>query len=80
MSTSSIKNVLPSAIRTIRNKQPIIKKLNSTRSSFLHTRVPLPYALESGLSPFLSTKALKTVAKDWQEGVLDRLNVLVRGK
>lgn len=80
MSTNSLKNLLPSTIRTIRNKQTIIKNLNSTRSSFLHTRVPLPYELESGLSPFLSTKALKVVARDWQQGVLERLNVLVRGK
>ncbi|GAA5819961.1 hypothetical protein JCM11251_005426 [Rhodosporidiobolus azoricus] len=56
---------------------------SSLSSSFsrrsLHHRVPLPYAQEQGLPGFLSPQALKTVAVDWQQGVLDRLNALVRG-
>ncbi|GAA5886104.1 hypothetical protein JCM6882_004267 [Rhodosporidiobolus microsporus] len=45
----------------------------------LHHRVPLPYASEHGIPGFLSPKALNTVAVEWQQGVLDRLNALVRG-
>ncbi|SCV72236.1 BQ2448_4930 [Microbotryum intermedium] len=45
----------------------------------LHQRVPLPYQLEQGLEPFLSPTALRTIAVDWQQGVLTRLNELVRG-
>ncbi|GAA6020235.1 hypothetical protein JCM11491_003858 [Sporobolomyces phaffii] len=45
---------------------------------FVHHRVPLPYQLEQGLPGFLSPAALKTVAVDWQQGVLDRLTDLVR--
>ncbi|GAA5970923.1 hypothetical protein JCM3765_007852 [Sporobolomyces pararoseus] len=45
---------------------------------FVHHRVPLPYQLEQGIPGFLSPNALKTVAVDWQQGVLDRLNDLVR--
>ncbi|GAA6063328.1 hypothetical protein JCM10212_003914 [Sporobolomyces blumeae] len=46
---------------------------------FVHHRVPLPYQLDEGLPGFLSPLALKTVAVDWQEGVLSRLSDLVRG-
>ncbi|GAA5986022.1 hypothetical protein JCM5350_005500 [Sporobolomyces pararoseus] len=45
---------------------------------FVHHRVPLPYQLDQGIPGFLSPNALKTVAVDWQQGVLDRLNDLVR--
>lgn len=45
----------------------------------LHERVPLAYSLEAGVNPFLSPSALKTVAVDWQQGILSRLNELVRG-
>ncbi|BGP16422.1 hypothetical protein JCM10213_004022 [Rhodosporidiobolus nylandii] len=45
----------------------------------LHQRVPLPYPTEQGIPGFLSPEALRTVAVDWQQGVLDRLNQLVRG-
>ncbi|SGY20521.1 BQ5605_C016g08082 [Microbotryum silenes-dioicae] len=51
----------------------------SIRRRNLHQRVPLPYQLEQGLEPFLSPTALKTIAVDWQQGVLTRLNELVRG-
>ncbi|GAA5889743.1 hypothetical protein JCM16303_005364 [Sporobolomyces ruberrimus] len=44
----------------------------------VHHRVPLPYKLDQGLEGFLSPNALKTIAIDWQQGVLDRLNELVR--
>ncbi|GAA5875714.1 hypothetical protein JCM5296_005593 [Sporobolomyces johnsonii] len=45
----------------------------------LHQRVPLPYNVDQGIPGFLSPNALKTVAVDWQNGVLDRLNQLVKG-
>ncbi|BGP40205.1 hypothetical protein JCM10450v2_004184 [Rhodotorula kratochvilovae] len=45
----------------------------------LHHRVPLPYDAEQGIPGFLSPNALRTIAVDWQEGVLSRLNDLVRG-
>ncbi|CEQ39646.1 SPOSA6832_01205, partial [Sporobolomyces salmonicolor] len=45
----------------------------------LHQRVPLPYSLEQGIPGFLSPNALKTVAVDWQNGVLEHLNQLVKG-
>lgn len=50
------------------------------RRRLVHQRVPLPYDLDQGLSPFLSPNALKTVAVDWQQGVLTRLNELTHGK
>ncbi|GAA5983548.1 hypothetical protein JCM10908_000329 [Rhodotorula pacifica] len=46
---------------------------------FAHRRVPLPYEAEHGLPGFLSPNALRTVAVDWQQGVLARLDELVRG-
>lgn len=45
-----------------------------------HRRVPLPYDAEHGLPGFLSPNALRTVAVDWQQGVLARLDELVRGQ
>lgn len=45
----------------------------------LHQRVPLPYPVENGVGKFLSKDALNTVAVTWQQGVLDRLNQLVKG-
>ncbi|POY74672.1 Fe-Mn family superoxide dismutase [Rhodotorula taiwanensis] len=50
-----------------------------TSKRFAHRRVPLPYDAEHGLPGFLSPNALRTVAVDWQEGVLNRLDELVRG-
>ncbi|KAM0752868.1 hypothetical protein T439DRAFT_323477 [Meredithblackwellia eburnea MCA 4105] len=51
---------------------------SSSRRS-IHSRVQLPFPIQDGLDPFLSKNALKTVAVDWQEGVLDKLNQLVHG-
>lgn len=53
-------------------------RLSSVHRS-LHSRVPLDYPVEGGVGNFLSPKALKTIAVDWQEGVLDKLNTLTRG-
>ncbi len=63
---------------------PRLSSLSTSRLTALHrsihSRVPLDYALEAGVGSFLSPKALKTVAVDWQEGVLNKLNTLTRGK
>lgn len=45
----------------------------------VHTRVRLPFPIESGLPGFLSPKALSLIAEDWQEGLLARLSHLTRG-
>ena len=62
---------------------PRLSTLSAVRLSSLrraiHSRVPLDYPLEAGVGTFLSPKALKTVAVDWQEGVLNKLNTLTRG-
>ncbi|KIL68173.1 hypothetical protein M378DRAFT_158708 [Amanita muscaria Koide BX008] len=44
----------------------------------LHQRRALLYKLEDGLGEFLPPPALKTVAVDWQQGLLDRLNEEVK--
>lgn len=64
----------------------VIPRIASTSASrlaprsLLHTRVPLDYPLEAGVGKFLSPTALKEVAVDWQEGLLNKLNSLTRGK
>ncbi|KIY72874.1 manganese and iron superoxide dismutase [Cylindrobasidium torrendii FP15055 ss-10] len=45
----------------------------------LHQRSMLPYRLEEGLGEFLPAPALKTVAVDYQEGLLKQLNEEIRG-
>ncbi|KAG5644936.1 hypothetical protein DXG03_007401 [Asterophora parasitica] len=45
----------------------------------LHQRIPLPYDVEGGLGNFLPPAALKAVAVDYQDGLLQRLNDEVRG-
>ncbi|KAF9008851.1 hypothetical protein BDQ17DRAFT_1539258 [Cyathus striatus] len=45
----------------------------------LHTPLPLPYSVEGGLGSFLPPAALKTLAVDYQTGLLERLNEEVRG-
>jgi Fe-Mn family superoxide dismutase len=45
----------------------------------LHQRRALLYKLEDGLGEFLPPPALKSIAVDWQQGLLERLNEEVRG-
>ncbi|KAF8897143.1 Manganese/iron superoxide dismutase [Infundibulicybe gibba] len=45
----------------------------------LHTPRALVYPIEEGLGDFLPPAALKTVAVDYQQGLLERLNEEVRG-
>ena len=46
----------------------------------VHNRLPLPYPIEEGVGDFLSPPALKIIAEDFQQGLLDRLNDEVKGK
>lgn len=75
----------PTTMASFKALRPTLRQVTSSLSPALafrrclHERVPLPYALEAGVAPFLSPSALQTVAVDWQQGVLTRLNELVRG-
>ena len=44
-----------------------------------HVRVPLPYKLEDGMGDFLPPAALKVIAEDYQQRLLDRLNDQIKG-
>ncbi|KAJ1311310.1 hypothetical protein OPQ81_009806 [Rhizoctonia solani] len=44
----------------------------------LHARRELEYPIEGGLGDFLTPEGLKTIAVDWQEGLLNRLNEEVK--
>lgn len=50
------------------------------QSRALHKRKELPYPAEEGLGSFLPPQALKVIAEDYQQGLLDRLNDQVRGE
>jgi hypothetical protein len=45
----------------------------------IHVRVPLPYEVEHGMGDFLPPAALKLIAEDYQQGLLDRLNEQIKG-
>lgn len=45
----------------------------------VHRRSTLPYPIEKGLGKFLPPPALKVVAVDYQDGLLERLNAEARG-
>lgn len=45
-----------------------------------HTPRPLPYNINDGLGDFLSPEALRIIAHDYQQGLLQRLNEEVAGK
>lgn len=51
----------------------------STSRRAIHIRVPLPYKVEDGMGNFLSPAALKVIAEDYQQGLLDRLNEQIKG-
>lgn len=59
----------------LRSLQP----LGSTARRSLHERSALNYRLEKGLGDFMSPAALRTVAVDYQQGLLGRLNEEVKG-
>jgi hypothetical protein len=45
-----------------------------------HTLRPPPYEIDGGLGDFLSPEALRTIACDYQQGLLQRLNEEVAGR
>ncbi|KAF8265576.1 hypothetical protein EI94DRAFT_1588428 [Lactarius quietus] len=53
--------------------------LPSTSRRNIHVRVPLPYKIEHGMGDFLPPAALKVIAEDYQQGLLDRLNEQIKG-
>lgn len=52
----------------------------SKAQSSLHRRRELEYPLENGVGDFLTPKGLHTIAVEWQEGLLQRLNDEVKGE
>lgn len=51
----------------------------STSRRTIHVRVQLPYKVEDGMGDFFSPAALKVIAEDYQQGLLDRLNEQIKG-
>lgn len=49
------------------------------RARGIHRVNHLKYPVEGGVGDFLSPDALKTIAVDYQTGLLERLNDLVKG-
>lgn len=72
-STSSTSRLLSSCTCAVRRSAFRIQR------SQIHTAPRLPYDIESGLPPFLSSKAVKGTAIEWQQGNLNKLNDLIRG-
>ena len=59
-----------------------IIKSQSTKflgSRTYHSVPPSKFKVENGLGSFMSSKTLQSVSQDWQQGLLDRLNDVVRG-
>ncbi|KAI0092546.1 Manganese/iron superoxide dismutase [Irpex rosettiformis] len=49
------------------------------QSRHVHNRLQLPYNIDEGLGEFLPPQALKVVAEEYQQGLLERLNEEVVG-
>jgi Fe-Mn family superoxide dismutase len=47
---------------------------------YIHKKKNLSYPIEEGVGDFLPPAALKIIAVDYQEGLLERLNDEVRGE
>lgn len=75
LASSSSRCTVLSNTRTITVKR--LKWLPNRRHA--HMRVPLKYNVEEGLGAFLPPAALKTIAVEYQQGLLDRLMDLVKG-
>lgn len=56
-----------------------LKRTWLTSKKHLHTLNPLPYDVDAGLGDFLTPRALRMVAVDYQQGLLDRLDEQVKG-
>ena len=62
-------------LRVASRRQACISRLRR-----VHTLPRLHYSVENGLGNFMSPKALRTIAVDYQGGLLTRLNELVQGE
>lgn len=78
MSSRLITSTAQISIFLSARRHAIIPPRWSTRN--LHAPRPLPYPIDQGLGNFLPPAALKTLAVEYQEGLLERLNDQVRGK
>ncbi|KAI0253154.1 Manganese/iron superoxide dismutase [Lactifluus subvellereus] len=58
---------------------PVARLPAGAPSRMIHVRVPLPYNVEDGMGDFLPPPALKLIAEDYQQGLLDRLNEQIKG-
>ncbi|KIM33454.1 hypothetical protein M408DRAFT_19745 [Serendipita vermifera MAFF 305830] len=56
-----------------------LPKAFTLASRRIHSVRPLPFDIEDGLGEFLSPEALRVVAQEYQQGLLDRLNEEVIG-
>jgi len=54
-------------------------RLASVTVRNVHQLQQLPYSIENGLGGFLTPEALRVIAVDYQNGLLERLNDEVRG-
>ncbi|BGP24804.1 manganese superoxide dismutase [Rhodotorula toruloides] len=76
---ASIRTLPSSARQLARSRSPAVLNFLPSQRRLVHHRVPLAFDVDEGLKPFLSADNLRTVAVDWQDGVLARLNELIRG-
>lgn len=67
-------------LRGARCRRPAQILSAAARARSVHTLPPYNFPVENGLGNFLSPNALRTIAVEYQGGLLDRLNELVRGK
>ena len=68
-----------SSSRGVARLVPACKHGRWIRIRQFHQRKGLPYPVEQGLGEFLSADALKVIAEDYHDGLLERLNDQVRG-
>ncbi|KAJ3848417.1 hypothetical protein EV368DRAFT_68284, partial [Lentinula lateritia] len=61
------------------HRSPVARALSRSLTRGVHTAKPLPYDPKHGLGAFLPPEALRVVAIEYQQGLLDRLNDEVRG-
>lgn len=72
----------PAIINCVRTHHPFLTNSIPRSKADLHVSPSissLPFSIDQGLPPFLSSIALKSLAVDWHDGLLDRLNQHVKG-
>lgn len=82
MASIALRLASTSARKIARFPTPSLSQTKRTRLTprrNLHTRTPLPYDIDNGLGDFLTPQALRMIAIDYQQGLLDRLNEQVHG-